>query len=273
MKKLLMGLGALLMLSIGAQAADLGSRQRGVEAPIVTAQPVAFTGVYIGAFWGYGTSNDNSALSQYLCPDCSSGKLDYLNKYYTGNLGTLHRDGMLVGAQLGYDWAMSERWRLGVLIDGAWSNIQGSGGWTGENTQLTSKLTWLANFDAKIGYLITSGAQIYALGGMSVGQVKDSISTFGGINNLGGCVGVVCTDQANQSASSTKVGWNLGAGFEAALDARRAWSVFIDYRHTWLPDSGINFAGYICDNPATAVLKQKNEFDVVRVGLNFHPYN
>lgn len=239
------------------------------KAPAVVAAPAApfLTGWYLGAFVGYGQGNHAPQLDGISSE--KSGEWTIPAGYGQGP--DIRRDGMVLGGQIGYDVAFDQRWRIGLVTDIAWSNIGGTAGVPYSNAQLSSKMTWLGNFDVRVAYLLTPGAAIYGIGGLSVAGFNNSVR---GIGYPSWEVGPFWSETGS-SNSDTKWGWNIGAGFEAALDNQRQWSVFIDGRYFKFSDSKHNIAGYLyCeDNPAVAGLSSKNEYSVFRVGLNWHPNN
>jgi len=238
--------------------------------PVTVAAPsVPFlTGWYVGAFVGYGQGTGTPQLDSIA----SGGETWTVPAGY-GQGPDIRRDGMVLGGQIGYDWAMDQRWRVGLVGDLAFSQIGGTAGLPYSNAQLTSKMTWLGNADVRVAYLITPGAAIYVLGGLTAAGINNSIR---GIGSPDFFVGPFYSP-TSQSESSTKWGWNVGAGFEAALDNKRQWSVFVDGRYFKLPDSKQAVKGFFdchrCEESAIANVSTKNEYSVFRVGFNYHPGN
>jgi opacity protein-like surface antigen len=102
MKRMLIGIAAVAsLLSTGAFAADLAPYTK--AAPVYVAPVYNWTGFYIGGNVGYswGRSRDTSTLSN------GAGTI-----LFTDTLRS-NMDGVIGGAQMGYNWQMSN-WLVGL---------------------------------------------------------------------------------------------------------------------------------------------------------------
>jgi outer membrane immunogenic protein len=124
-------------------------------------------------------------------------------------------------------------------------------------------LDWFGTTRGRIGYLPAERILLYATGGLAYGGFSGS-SLFG----------VVGTNALDLGAwSSTKAGWTVGAGAEAALGSN--WSVKFEYLYM---DLG-NVGGSSATNIVTTVLRTTTTLayvfntrftdNIVRVGLNY----
>jgi outer membrane immunogenic protein len=158
---------ALLMTSLAAQAADLPQKAY-APAPVMVAAVYDWTGFYIGANGGYGTSRNCWGVvplgGGVAIPD-----------------GCHSQSGGIVGGQVGY------RWQAGPVVFG----LEAQGDWASlrsshvslVNPLLTdsSKVTGLGLFTGQIGYA-WNAALLYVKGGAAT--TRNSLlqaTTFGGV--------------------------------------------------------------------------------------------
>jgi outer membrane immunogenic protein len=153
---------------------------------------------------------------------------------FSGAGGDFNTSGGLVGGTVGYNWQSSQV-VFGLEADLDWSNVKGSNacaiGVTCETTN-----NWLGTARGRIGYAFDRFMP-YVTGGLAVGGVKNSISGFG-------------------ETSSTKAGYAVGGGLEAALTG--PWTAKVEYIYA---DLGRTSAPL-----GTDVSSKTN---IVRAGLNY----
>ena len=119
--------------------------------------------------------------------------------------------------------------------------------------RLTSRYDWLGTLRAR-GGIANGPALFFATGGIAAGGVTHTYH-----------YGV--EDPANgfeQSRQQALFGWTAGGGIEYAFQPN--WSVKLEYLHVKLPDTKISITdggGY------DARLRFRNEFDIVRAGINY----
>ncbi|WP_168201815.1 omptin family outer membrane protease [Phreatobacter aquaticus] len=82
---------------------------------------------------------------------------------------------------------------------------------------------WDASLRARFGYEVKPGLALYATGGLAMAASQLRV----GCNNGASCVGGTSLDQ---SVTSTRLGWTLGAGAEAALAG--PWFARAEYRYS-----------------------------------------
>lgn len=183
-------------MSGAALAADLPSRtapQGFVVAPVFT-----WTGFYLGANLGYGGGRFEYPFAIELgYPVTGSARLD--------------SNGILGGAQVGYNWQFGNGFVLGVEADYAFADIKGqvnvyaTDGVTTLSAEAGGKLTGLGTVRARLGYAYDR-TLFYATGGWAYGRAKSQLNA--GANGLG---------FANASKTVDQNGWALGAGIEYAF--------------------------------------------------------
>jgi len=143
--------------------------------------------------------------------------------------------GALVGGTLGYNWQWNQT-VFGIEGDIDWSNIRGSTG-CGVGLSCETRNDWLGTVRGRLGYA-ADRFMPYVTGGLAVGNIKHSISGVG-------------------SADTTKAGWTIGGGLEAALPVPRL-TAKIEYL-------------YVDLGRGASVIGSDAKFNanVVRAGLNY----
>jgi len=108
--------------------------------------------------------------------------------------GSFNTSGGLIGGTLGYNWQVGQVvWGLETDLD--WTDIKGNG--TCGGFACHTRNDWLGTARGRIGY--DAGRFMpYVTGGLAYGDIKTGINTFG-------------------TSTTTKAGWTLGGGVEAAL--------------------------------------------------------
>lgn len=199
---------AALAFSGPAFAADLAIP---VKAPPPAPVPVYnwtgfYAGLNIGGGWGQASNNFNFApATGGVFPIATDSS---------------HPDGVIGGGQFGYNW------QTGSMVLGIETDIQGSGQRgsatapgavatcaPGCTISETDKLTWFGTTRGRIG-AASGGWLAYVTGGAAYGGLK---STGVELVALGG--------QVPFSNSTTRAGWTIGGGVEAALIGNWTWKV------------------------------------------------
>ena len=259
MKKFLLATTAIAALSGPAFAADMPLKAP-MMAPIVAPPPYSWTACYIGAHvgvgWGRKEFSDNvNAISDL------GGSIPF-------NVGA----DFLGGGQIGCDYQFASNWVIGIAGDFSWANIEGQtddpffGGKNGNPTTLYAKTDFLATATGRIGYA-WDHYLLYAKGGAAWAHDKYSIS------NMRGFAGGICLNGngCNPTASETRLGWTVGAGFSWAF--ANNWSTFIEADYYGFGTRSVTFT-----DPNAAILfanGQSTPYDVkqyiaaVKIGLNY----
>lgn len=231
MKKLLIA-AALSAVSFGALAADLPAR---VAAPAPYLSPVVasnWTGFYVGVHAGYSWTSGTSAYSAV--------------RLSTFDINA-KPDGIVGGAQVGYNYQFSNNVVVGVEADLSGADIKDtipdrlSAFQLRAGNTITAKTDYTATARARLGYAMGSFLP-YITGGYALAHSK-----------------VSATDGA-LSDNAVFQGWTIGGGAEYALSSNV--SLKAEYLHTMFR-SHTFFAGQSYASTA------KPKSDTARVGVNY----
>ncbi|WP_315838389.1 outer membrane protein [Bradyrhizobium prioriisuperbiae] len=217
-----LALGTALVAGAGAaSAADLPARVY-TKAPPMLVQAYNWTGFYAGVNAGVGFGRSKTDLAVPGLGDEHS------------RLGGL---GALGGAQIGYNLQTGNFLGLGNIVFGVEADIQGADLQDnrtcyyfcapGAGAAINQKLDWFGTARGRVG--IASGPVFsYFTGGFAYGNVKTTITDLSGLT-------------APSTFSSTRTGWTIGSGVEAALGGN--WTGKVEYLYVDLgTQSGINTA-------------------------------
>jgi outer membrane immunogenic protein len=248
---------------------------RPVKAPPVVAAPVYnWTGFYFGGNVGLaaGTAYTDTAYA-----DAALINIFGLGPFLHSN--SLKLNGIIGGAQIGYNWQASPNWVLGVEAD--W---QGSNEKNGESVSDTAVLaaatsTFATNYEEKISWFGTLRGRtgyawdrllIYGTGGLAYGRVSLSgTTTLTVVANplCGGCVSGVATGAFE--TSSLKVGWAAGAGIESAITNNWSWRA--EYLYMDLGSLDVLLPGVFPGSPNFETIAAHAHFthNIARGGINY----
>ena len=202
MKKLLLGavaLAALGMAGAPALAADLAARPYTKAPPPMIAAIYDWSGFYIGANGGWGSSHDcRSNVTQSLF------------------LGCYDATGAVAGGQIGYRW-QTGAWVFGLEAQGDWADLSGTTQNLGNVTNhLRSTMDAFGLFTGQVGYAWNS-ALLYVKGGAAV---TDRRFEF-----VANATGALDASHGFETRWSPTVGVGLEYGFAPN------WSAAIEYDH------------------------------------------
>ena len=252
---------ASLLTVTGAYAADL---------PVYTKAPAValvydWTGFYIGTNLGYsfGRGSTDGSVTGTTTRGAVVTVLPTLP--LTGRADV---NGFIGGGQFGYNWQRGI-WLFGLEADIQASNERGSGnvctvaGCPVGSAVFTRdyKLDWFGTARGRVGFLPAERLLLYVTGGLAYGGFSGSSWTLP--LDIG-------------TWSSTRVGWTVGAGAEAALGSN--WSVKFEYLYMDLGNVGgssatnttVAGAGAAATTTNLAYLFNTRFTDnIVRVGLNY----
>jgi outer membrane immunogenic protein len=158
------------------------------------------------------------------------GHSDFSAPLSSGNFNT---SGGLIGGTLGYNYQVGQA-VLGLEGDVSWSNIRGSS--TCAGLSCGTRNNWLSTARVRAGYAVDRFMP-YVTGGAAFGDITTSVTGF-------------------SDAHTTKAGWTLGGGVEAAIAG--PWTAKLEYLYVDLGRGG-GIAG------ADAGFKT----NIVRAGLNY----
>ncbi|MEA2920095.1 MAG: outer rane immunogenic protein [Bradyrhizobium sp.] len=255
MKKLLLGtigLVALGMAAAPASAADLAARPyTKAPAPMIAAI-YDWSGFYIGANGGWGSSRKCWDLQNNLGTPFSNVAE-----------GCHEATGGTAGGQIGYRWQASS-WVFGLEAQGNWADFKGS------NTNLTlipaavggpisdrSKIDAFGLFTGQIGYA-WNNALVYVKGGAAVTNDKYSTSAI---------AGNVVIDRATE----TRWGGAIGGGVEFGFAPN--WSVGVEYDHLFMGSRNVTSYGVgnfgIATGAFSSIDRIRQDVDLATVRVNY----
>jgi outer membrane immunogenic protein len=217
MKKFLLGtvgLVALGMASAPASAADLAARPYTKAPPAYIAPIYDWSGFYIGANGGWGTSRN--------CWDATTaaGTLIAAEGCHDSSGGT-------AGGQIGYRWQAGQA-VFGLEAQGNWADFTGSNVSTflpAFDTDRT-RIDAFGLFTGQIGYA-WNNTLLYVKGGAAVTDNRNDIFAVGG----GGLLA--------SSGDYTRWGGTVGAGVEFGFAPN--WSAGVEYDHLFMQDKNVAF--------------------------------
>ena len=225
MKKLLLALSAVAVMTGSASAADLAARPY-TKAPVAPAPVYSWTGFYVfggagGGIWDADNHTQVSATGTQLTIDQRNGG--------DGWFGT-------VGA--GYDWQFNTSWVAGVFADGQFGSLRGS--LNDEFNGLTGRVklrdTWAVG--ARIGYLVAPNVYSYVNGGYTQSYWSSTDLTL-----------VTGGAPLAHTPSFNKGGWFVGGGVENNLNifgiTAPGWFMKTEYRAAYYDKATLaeTFAG------------------------------
>lgn len=218
-----------------------------------------YAGAFLGSGWGYNEFVDVEGFSNW-------GRRGWTVEYSdTGVVG---------GALLGQGLAVGGV-PLRLEIDGAWANLSARTSRLDPGARdetAVSKYRWIATARAGVEQPL-GPLTLFAGGGLALARIADSLTDVDFIpNRIEDPVGSVDPDDSFR-ADSTRVGWVVGAGVEAPLPVRPAWSLriegsYLDFgkRTRYVNRSGNNRCGPGGPNRACPY-RVKNRLGIVRVAL------
>jgi outer membrane immunogenic protein len=159
------------------------------------------------------------------------GRSEFSAPISSGSFGT---SGGLVGGTLGYNYQMGQA-VFGIEGDLDWSSIGGNTPCGVTSCEVRNN--WLSTVRGRLGYAVDRFMP-YVTGGVAFGDVKTSVAGIG-------------------DTRTTKTGWTLGGGIEAAIAG--PWTAKAEYLYVDLGDTGTIVPG------ASANFHT----NIVRAGLNY----
>ena len=263
MKKLAVATGFALALTAGsAFAADLPSR-KGPPVYVPPAPVLSWNGLYGGVNIGYGFGASGGSISG---GDTASA--------IGWSYPTPSVDGVLGGAQIGYNYQFNNSFLVGLEADiqgadlgggvysGGFATGVGRGAVTG-SLAVRERLEWFGTVRARLGYLVTPTLLLYGTGGFAYGEGSTRVS-YADTNGF----------SAQGSDSGSRTGYTAGGGVEWLFLPN--WSAKVEYLYVDLssdrrivgPEFSAGGAGLFGN--AIAQGGSNVRFHTVRAGLNWH---
>ena len=239
MKKILLTTTGLIALGMApAIAADLGARPY-TKAPPVAVAVYDWTGFYVGANGGWGTSHNcstNTAVLGIPVPPTA--------------LGCHDADGGTVGGQIGYRW-QAGNWVFGLEAQGNWADFNGSNTFAPLSSNRT-KIDAFGLFTGQVGYA-ANNVLFYIKGGAAVTD-----------NRYEGVFAGIVIDRAEE----TRWGGTVGAGVEYAFAPN--WSFGVEYNHLFMGTNNYSFRSVVGGiNTRNDDIKQDADLVTARINYRF----
>ncbi len=269
--------GMALRWKVGEEEKEEKISKTGVfkgPAPASTSGRAPWDGVHVGLNVGFTWLADTATHFTYLG---SPGSPGFVSLYAQGGLPAgidLNNQGIIAGAQLGYDRRLSERYVAGLEADLAGLGVGNSSKASWQGSPLTylqagRNQHYLGTVRGRLGYLATPDILVYATGGAAIGECDLNATYFAPTLPtplyLGGSwLGYV----------DMRLGWTAGAGVEWMVSPR--WTLKAEYLYYDLGTANTANAEplyYVTSKPATwSSVGYKGDFsgNVIRVGVNYH---
>jgi outer membrane immunogenic protein len=246
MNKFLLGAVGLVAMANTATAADLAARPYTKAPPPMIAALYDWSGFYIGANGGWGSSRK--------CWDINNNFGAIVPPFREG---CHDATGGVAGGQIGYRWQASA-WVFGLEAQGDWADLRGS------NTSLffvpvgvdsnRSKIDAFGLFTGQVGYA-WNNVLWYVKGGAAV--TDDKYKGF-----------VTTTGVVFDTAKETRWGGTVGTGLEYGFAPN--WSVAVEYDHLFMGNRNVSFTSVL--PPIGSFSRTDNirqDVDLITARVNF----
>lgn len=221
-----MSLGLLASMAAPVSAADLQG------APVykaAAAVPVYdWSGFYVGGSVGGRWDSSDWTTTGLSSQNGPPRPLD--------NPARLSQGSARIGLHAGVNWQISPRWVTGIEGDIAWADSKArNNGMPGTRFPADDpggdvasvRDRWDASLRARLGYLVTPGALLYATGGIAWLN-QEAGYTCG--PNSPWCSGSNINTLRTDTVSRTSLGWTVGGGLEWMLGGN--WLLRGEYRYS-----------------------------------------
>jgi len=239
MKKVLLITVALIAFAAPAAAADLAARPYVKAPPAPIAVAYDWSGFYIGANGGWGSSQK--------CWEAVAPTIPLI-----GPEGCHDATGGTAGGQIGYRW-QAGTWVFGLEGQGNWADFRGSHVSTlFPGDRLDSRIDAFGLFTGQIGYA-ANNVLFYVKGGAAV--TADRFRIFDVPTGL-----VVAT-----TGDDTRWGASVGAGIEFGFAPN--WTAGVEYNHLFMQDRTHTFVD--TTGAFIAAERIRQDVDLVTVRVNY----
>jgi outer membrane immunogenic protein len=239
MKKVLLSTVAFIAFAAPAAAADLAARPYVKAPPAPIAVVYDWSGFYIGANGGWGSSHK---CWDFITP---AGAFIAAEGCHDATGGT-------VGGQIGYRW-QAGTWVFGLEGQGNWADFRGSHVSTlFPGDRLDSRIDAFGLFTGQIGYA-ANNVLFYVKGGAAV--TADRFRIFDVPTGL-----VVAT-----TGDDTRWGASVGAGIEFGFAPN--WTAGVEYNHLFMQDRTHTFVD--TTGAFIAAERIRQDVDLVTVRVNY----
>ena len=234
--------------SVSASGAPIAVKAR----PVASAQPMNWTGFYVGGHLGGGWS-DGDWADPFGPTTVRGGRFTTFTN--VAGLGdSTHATGPLGGGQIGVNWQTGHL-VLGAEVSGSAANLSGENtcfsGIGGVDCQHT--VTTLSTVTGRAG-IAWDRSLAYVKGGGAWAATNYSLLANTGALSLG-----------TGSTTIDTWGWTVGGGIEYAMTNH--WTVFAEYDHVELPAAVVPFPTVALISAQTISVRQSME--LFKMGLNY----
>jgi outer membrane immunogenic protein len=239
MKGFLLATTAIAAFGIATQAsaADLPARPYTKAPPPMIAAIYDWSGFYIGANGGWGSSRN--------CWDA------FVDGVFLASDGCHDATGGVGGGQIGYRWQASN-WVFGVEAQGDWANLRGSNiSLFDPRFSTHSRIDAFGLFTGQVGYA-WNNALLYVKGGAAVIDNRFEFRDLAGVVQ-------------GSSGDQSRWGATVGAGVEYGFAPN--WSAGIEYDHLFMGNKTVTFTDPAGAFFATERIKQ--DVDLVTARINY----
>ena len=244
MNKFLLGAVGLVAMANTATAADLAARPYTKAPPPMIAAVYDWSGFYIGANGGWGSSRkcwDINNTFGVIVPPFREGCHD--------------ATGGVAGGQIGYRW-QAGGWVFGLEAQGDWADLRGSNPslFFGSVDSNRSKIDAFGLFTGQVGYA-WNNVLWYVKGGAAV--TDDKYNGF-----------VTTTGVVFDTAKETRWGGTVGTGLEFGFAPN--WSAAVEYDHLFMGNRNVSFTSVL--PPIGSFSRTDNirqDVDLITVRVNY----
>ena len=241
MKKVLLSTVALIAFAAPAAAADLAARPYTKAPPPAIAAVYDWSGFYIGANGGWGSSRK--------CWDFTTPAGTFVAAE-----GCHDATGGTAGGQIGYRW-QAGTWVFGLEAQGNWADFRGSNVSLIDPTlRNDSRIDAFGLFTGQVGWA-ANNVLFYIKGGAAV--TADRFRQFDVPTGL-----LVAT-----TGDDTRWGGVVGAGLEFGFAPN--WSAGIEYNHLFMGTRDVDFFAAAAPFTATRTDRIRQDVDLVTVRVNY----
>jgi outer membrane immunogenic protein len=237
---------ALLLVTSGlANAADAV-----VEEVVVMDSVYDWSGVYVGAFGGWGHSRTKAT--------------DVTGEEYgpAGSKMSMSDDGFIGGATLGYNFQHGS-WVFGPEVELGWiSNDKVYVDPEDDDNGLFTEYGFYGAVTGRVGYA-ANRTLFYGKGGVAFARMKNAGGEFDGAGNEDSDGKWGFDGNEAGFGDEARIGWTVGAGVEHALTNR--WSIKAEYMFA---DFGSETYGHV-DGDMDEPFKFENQLHTVKLGVNY----
>jgi outer membrane immunogenic protein len=262
MNKLFLAATALVGFAAisAASAADLALKAP--PPPLVVDEWTGwYIGLNLGGSWGRSRTSYNDPDPAFV-PFTTSQNMD----------------GVLGGAQIGYNMQFNRTWLAGLEADFQGTGQRGSGnfppiteifGPVGIATttvtttgSLTQKMPWFGTVRGRLGLEPSEHWLLYVTGGLAYAQIKSTAAT----NFIAVGPGGTATGALSSSVNNDRAGWTAGVGAEWMF--AKQWSAKVEY--LYMDYGHINDAFTGVGTLAVLGISSHITDNVLRAGVNLH---